>query len=213
VADGVAEQAVAPVAEAKLAAAHQAMLRARDLQFDFAALPEPPKPPGWLEWLARALEWFSPVLKWVFWGGLAAIAALVLYFLLRELVGVRFRRPGRRGARPSAADWRPDAGRARALLEDADRLAAEGRFDEAARLLLHRSVEDLEGRRPGVVRPALTSRDIAVLPALPQAAKAAFIAIASAVEASFFGARPLDAAAFAECRRAYERFAFPEAWA
>ena len=50
-ADGVADQAVAPVAEAKLAAAHQAMLRAKDLQFDFAAIPEPPKPPGWLEWL------------------------------------------------------------------------------------------------------------------------------------------------------------------
>ena len=38
-------------------------------------------------------------------------------------------------------------------------------------------------------------------------------AIAAAVEASFFGARPLDAAAFADCRKAYERFAFPEAWA
>jgi hypothetical protein len=63
------------------------------------------------------------------------------------------------------------------------------------------------------VRPALTSRDIAALPALPQAAKTAFTAIAAAVEASFFGARPLDALAFAECRRAYERFAFPEAWA
>lgn len=199
--------------EAKLAAAHKAMLADKGLQFDFAAPPPPPKPPGWLEWLAKTFEWLAPLLKWIFWAGLAAIVLLILYFLLRELLGVRFQRRKRRLERAQAADWRPDAGRARALLEDADRLAAEGRYDEAAHLLLHRSVDELEGRRPGVVRPALTSRDIAGLAALPPKAKAAFTAIASAVEASFFGARPLDAAAFAECRKAYERFAFPEAWA
>jgi hypothetical protein len=94
VADAGGEQAVAPVAEGKLAAAHEAMLRAKDLQLDFAAVPEPPKPPGWLEWIAKAFEWLAPVLKWVFWIGLAAIAALILYFLARELVGVRLRPTG-----------------------------------------------------------------------------------------------------------------------
>lgn len=201
------------MAEAKLAAAHQAMLRAKDLQFDFAAGPKPPEPPGWLEWVANAFQWLAPILRWVFWIGLAAIVALILYFLVRELLGVRLRRRKGRPARPVDTDWRPDAGRARALLEDADRLAAEGRYDEAARLLLHRSVEDFQGRRPGAVRPALTSRDIAALPSMPAAARAAFSAIAAAVEASFFGARPLDAAAFTACRGAYERFAFPDAWA
>ena len=53
-AEGVSEQAVAPVAEAKLAAAHKAMLQAKDLQFSFAGLPPPPKPPGWLEWSKAA---------------------------------------------------------------------------------------------------------------------------------------------------------------
>jgi uncharacterized membrane protein YraQ (UPF0718 family) len=189
------------------------MLRAKGLQFDFAAGPRPSEPPGWLDWVAKAFHWLAPVLKWVFWIGLAVIAGLILYFLVRELLGVRLRRRKGAAARPAAADWRPDVGRARALLEDADRLAAEGCYDEAARLLLHRSVEDFQGRRPGAVRPALTSRDIAALPSMPAAARAAFAAIAAAVEASFFGARPLDAAAFATCRDAYERFAFPEAWA
>jgi hypothetical protein len=212
-ADAIVEQGAAPVAEARLAAAHQAMLRTKDLQFSFAAGPKPPDPPAWLDWAAKAFQWLAPILKWVFWIGLAAVAALVLYFLVRELLGVRLRRRRRASAPSAVADWRPDAGRARALLEDADRLAAEGRYDEAARLLLHRSVEDFQGRRPGAVRPALTSRDIAALPSMPAAAKAAFSAIAAAVEASFFGARPLDAAAFAACRGAYERFAFPEAWA
>jgi len=212
-ADGVQGAAVAPVAEAKLAAAHEAMLRTPDLQLKFAAAPPPPPPPHWLEWVAKALEALAPLLKWVFWAGLAAVVALILYFLARELLGVRFGRRAARKAKPSATDWLPDPGRARALLEDADRLAAEGRFDEAARLLLHRSVADFEGRRPGVVRPALTSRDIAHLPSMPERARGAFAAIAAAVETSFFAARPLDAGAFAECRRAYERFAFPEAWA
>jgi hypothetical protein len=212
-ADGVNEGAVAPVAEAKLEAAHQAMLQTKGLQFEFTKAPAPPEPPGWLEWLGKAFQFMAPVLKWVFWIGLAAIAAMVLYFLLRELMGVRFRARKGKSERPATLDWRPDAARARALLEDADRLAAEGRFDEAAHILLHRSVEDFAGRRPGAVRPALTSRDIASLPAMPARAREAFGAIAAAVEASFFAARPLDAAAFADCRRAYERFAFPEAWA
>ncbi len=110
-------------------------------------------------------------------------------------------------------DWRPDEAKARALLEDADRLAAQGAYDEAAHLILYRSIDDIEGRRPRLVRPALTSRDIAALEAVPGAARAAFSRITQAVEASFFGGRSLDRDGFAECRRAYEAFAFPEAWA
>jgi len=33
------------------------------------------------------------------------------------------------------------------------------------------------------------------------------------VEHSFFGGRAVDADGFKECRRAYEAFAFPGAWA
>jgi hypothetical protein len=99
------------------------------------------------------------------------------------------------------------------MLEDADRLAAQGLFAEAAHLLLHRSIDDLEGRRPTAVRPALTARDIARLESLPSAARGSFQLIAEVVERNFFGGRPVDAAAFADCRRAYESFALPEAWA
>jgi hypothetical protein len=202
----------ASVVESKLVAAHAAMLRTKGLQFDVRAYTSP-EPPGWLEPLARFLRALAPVLEVLFWVGLAALAALILYLLVREIVGVRWRKRRQRRARVAPVDWRPDAGRARALLEDADRLAAEGRFDEAARLLLHRSIDDFSGRRPGAVRPALTSRDITDLAAMPERGKGAFGAIAAAVEKSFFAARPLDAGAFAACRQAYERFAFPEVWA
>lgn len=48
---------------------------------------------------------------------------------------------------------------------------------------------------------------------MPTAAREAFWRIAVAVERSLFGGRPLDAEGFAECRRAYEAFAFAERWA
>jgi hypothetical protein len=108
---------------------------------------------------------------------------------------------------------RPPARRARALLEEADALAAAGRFDEAAHVLLYRTIDDLEGRRPRAVRPALTSRDIAALEVIPPPARGAFAVIAEVVERSFFGGRRLDAGAFAACRQAYEAFVSPQSWA
>lgn len=197
--------------DAGLAAAHRAMLRTRDLQFDFTAI-KAPEPPTWLEPLARFFQAIAPFLKLLFWAGLAVGAGLVLYFIARELMRVRFK-PRERPAAESVADWRPEPRRARALLADADRLAAEGRYDEAVRLILHRGIDEFDERRPGSVRPALTSREIAVLTAMPQSGRAAFEAMARAVEASFFAARPAGAPDFAACRQAYERFAFPQVWA
>jgi hypothetical protein len=109
--------------------------------------------------------------------------------------------------------WAPEPEKARALLEDADRLAAEGRYDEAVHLLLFRSIDDLAGRRPEAVRPALTSRDLARIEAMPRPARAAFARIAEVVEKSFFGGRKVGAGEFSECRKAYEAFAFSEGWA
>jgi hypothetical protein len=48
---------------------------------------------------------------------------------------------------------------------------------------------------------------------MPEAARTTVVAIAGVVEHSFFGGRPIDASGFATCRRAYEAFAFPGAWA
>jgi hypothetical protein len=201
----------ASAGEAQIAAAHQAMLQTKGLQFDFLQ-DKPPEPPSWLEPLAKLLKALAPVLQVLFWAGLAAAALLILYLIGRELIGVRMRRRPPRGQAAAPAVWRPEPPKARALLEDADRLAADGRYDEAVRLLLHRSIDEFSGRRPGVVRPALTSRDIGALAAMPERARDAFGRIARAVEASFFAARPLDADGFAQCRQAYERFAFPEVW-
>ena len=198
-------------AEQKLALAHRALLETPGLQFEFAATPEP-KLPGWLEWLeplGRFLAAISPVFPYIFWGGLFAGALFVLYFLLRELIPERWLR---RKIAITATDWRPEPAKARELLEDADGLAAGGRFEEAIHLLLFRSIDDLAARRPGAVSPALTSRDIARLEALPAEPRVAFARLAQAVEGSFFGGRPVSAEDFGAARRDYEAFAFAEGW-
>ena len=198
----------------ELARAHVRLLHDHALQFAFAGPDKPPPTPGWLKAVAEVLRAIAPFMQWVFWAGVAIGVIALVVFIGRGVIGTRW--PELRRARPvstAAPEWRPTPEKARALLEDADRLAAGGRYAEAARLLLHRSIEDLEGRRPSAVRPALTTRDIAALKSLPEAARGPFRLIAEVVERSFFGGRPVDADAFSRCRQAYESFALPEAWA
>ena len=208
VASGDVAASAAQPGEQALARAHETLLKTRGIQFDFAAY-KPPPPPGWIDDVIAFLAAIAPVMKYVFWGGLIAGGLAIVWFILREVL------PERRHARRPAAtlsDWRPAPETARALLEDADRLAAEGRFEEAIHILLFRSIEDLSGKRPGVVKPALTSRDIAALGAIPDAARAAFARLARAVELSLFGGRSAGADAFQDARRDYEAFAFAEGW-
>ncbi|WP_374470640.1 DUF4129 domain-containing protein [Phenylobacterium sp.] len=192
-----------------LAAAHKALLDTPGIQFDFQRV-VPPEPPTWLDDLVRLLSALAPFVKPVFWVLVIAGAALILWFVVAEVAGLKLGSRKRQAA--GATDWRPDAAHARALLDDADRLAAEGRFGEAIHLLLFRSIDDLAGRRPGLVRPALTSRDIARLDALPGEARAAFARIAEAVERSFFGGRSVGQDEFRAARADYEAFAFAGAW-
>jgi hypothetical protein len=203
-----------------LAAAHARLVADPAIQFSFTAIPkEPPIVlPEWLKligrWIGAAAKFLSPYAIDLFWVGVALAIAAVAFLIARDLLGVRF--PSlRRRAKPRTlpADWAPEAFKARALLADADRLAAAGRYDEAAHLLLLRGVDDIEIKRPRLVKPALTARDIAALGEVPATARGAFAAIAAVVEKSLFGGQRLDGAAYAECRAAYEAFAFPRAWA
>jgi hypothetical protein len=201
-------------------AAHARLLADPSLQFSFTPLPKPPdlQLPPWLkaifDWIGGVAKAIAPFAIDLFWIGVGLAIVAVVFLIAREMIGVRWPKWRRRArARPSPADWRPEALKARALLEDADRLAAAGRYDEAAHLLLLRGVEDIEDRRPRLVKPALTARDIAALREVPTPARGAFAAIAAVVETSLFGGRRLDGEAYARCRAAYEDFAFPKAWA
>ena len=196
-----------------IAAAHARLLADRSFQFDLPAYVLPAEP-GWLKALGRvmaaidrALSPYATELRWGFW----ALVALVVLALLLLAARALARRPGS-PMRPGATllqsgGWGPSAARAQALLSEADRLAGEGRFGEAVRVLLHRTLADLETQRPGLLSPAQTSREIAALPVLPEAARQPLGAIARAVERFTFAGRDVDADAFAACRADYQRWA------
>ena len=209
-----------PPSQDALRAAHEALLRDPTLQFSFDKAPRPPVThlPQWLEAILNAigevLKAMAPLLGWVFIGGLVVALLAVLFFIGREFVLARWPNVFKRKRPPAKPEpWRPEAATARALLEEADKLAAAGRYGEAVRLILHRSIEEIEGRRPRLVKPAYTAREIGRLGDIPDNARDVFVGIAGVVEKSFFGGQALDAHGFAACRRAYERFAFPGAWA
>lgn len=197
----------------RFAEAHRRLLADRSIQFDLPRF-EPPPVPGWVRWLAEALDGAGPVFEILFWCVVAAGAGLLLYGLARWLDRSDLLRRGVGGddAAAEADAWRIEEAPARALLQEADALAAAGRYAEAAHLLLFRSIEVIDRRKPDLVRPALTSRDIAGAPALPGGPRAAFAQIVMLVERSVFGGAPVAENDWRGCRSAYEAFAFAPEW-
>jgi hypothetical protein len=194
---------------------HSALRKRGDLQWELTPPPieEPPErnTPSWFDVMLDAL---GPLFQAIFWVALVLGALALIAFVTREVWA------GRAGANPKkdataeqATDFRPEEARARALLAEADRLAALGRFEEAVRTLLHRSIEDIEERAPNTVKKAQTSREIAGMPILPEAVRGAFAPITRAVEEAWFGGRQIDAARYQACRKAYSDFALPASWA
>ena len=154
--------------------------------------------------IGRALGMSWPVMQWILLG---LLVLFVLYSIWRFSEPWRLRWQAGPMDRRVDPGWRPDEAEALALLEDADRLAAEGRFDEATHLLLQRSVQQIAIARPDWVRRASTAREIAGIQALPDKARGAFALIAARVERSLFALRSLDAADWQAARQAYAEFA------
>ena len=192
--------------------AWRAMRGDENLQFAEVELPQADPPPDWLknflEWigelfapLARALVGGWPVLKWA----LLAVAAALLLYALWRLIGPMLGKDRRE--KEAGEEWLPDEAEALALLEDADRLAQEGRYDEATHLLLQRSVGQIAAARPDWVDPATTARELAAFEPLPAGARTAFSVIADRVESSLFTLRSLNEDDWTAARRAYADFA------
>jgi hypothetical protein len=197
---------------ARAAEAHRALVQDSSIQFDLPAY-VPPPPPAWLKWLDDLIS-AGPAFKAFFWVLVALLALGVIYAAVRwiERGGLSFlKRKSKADAAPEEV-WTIAEAPARALLAEADRLAGAGRYSEAAHLLLFRSIEEIDRRRPALVRPALTSRDIAGAPQLPEGPRSAFRRIAMAVERSLFGGGRLDEGDWLGCRAAYEEFALAREW-
>ena len=212
----VSTPAIKGAEAAQAAEAAQRAVQA-DSSIQFQPLPPPPPPPpipGWLkvlgeflrnvfEPIGQALGMSWPVMQWLLVALAVLAVGLIVWRIAQRLIE-------NRAARPDQAedpDWTPAREEAEALLADADRLASEGRFDEATHLLLMRSVQQIARARPDWVRPHSTAREIAANPALPGAASRAFALIAGRVERSLFALRPLGQSDWSDARAAYAEFA------
>ena len=181
--------------------------------------PKQPTEPSWLErWLGGVLEWLGdalspvgaalasgwPIIQWVL---IISLAAFALYVIARLVLPVLKNPPASATTAPTVTEWRPEQTESLALLEDADKLAAQGQYDEAARLLLKRSVSQIATAKPEWVEPSSTARELAALPALPEGAKRAFGVMSAAVESSLFALRALSKDDWNAARQAYADFA------
>lgn len=197
-------------------------------------MPPPPEPPAWLrsfaQWLGEVLKPVGRLFEWIgsfmpdapyarifLWTVLAVAAAALAWMVFERIRHGEWRLPRRRrgvAVEPAAEEpgWSPDAAPARSWLREADALAAQGRYAEAVHHLLFRSIEDIGRRRPRLVRPALTSRELAAAAALPAPARSLFARIALLVERSLFGGRDVDARDWTEARTAYADLVLPGTW-
>ena len=173
------------------------------------------EPNAFIRAIARFFEAIGGFLGYML-AAIIVVAILAgLYMVFGESLTLRGRQKDKAAA-PDVSivpDLRPERARARALLEDADALAAEGRFAEAVHLLLFRSIDDIQDKRAGLIGTALTAREIGALGLLPDAVRNALSPIIKIVERSFFGGRDVDEAGWTEARQSYESFAFGEVWA
>jgi hypothetical protein len=188
-------------------------------QLDLPAIQPPPPPPSWLRALGDALAWLGGDGKWLSYTLAGLLAAIILLFILyltvptvREAVDRLLRRRRWEDGTDGEAAWQPDHGAAHDLLAQADALAAEGRFAEAAHLLLGRSLEDIASRRPGLLRPAYTARAIRALEEIPDAARDCLSGIVTVVERGIWARRPVGSDDWQEARAAYEGFVFGPHW-
>lgn len=220
----------------RFSSAHEALRSDPSVQFNLTPPSPQAKPPAWLEAAFRWLDdyVFAPIgaaLKWLagffpdaayarvfLWVVIAIGVALLAWALFNRLRHGEWRlrlRPRRRtdSAGGEAEDeWTPEVVGARSWLEEADELARQGQFAAAIHHLLFRSIDDIANRRPALVRPALTSRELAASPAIPCGARALFASIARLVERSLFGGQPVAECDWLQARSAYSNFALPAAW-
>lgn len=227
-----AQARLAEFEDERLGQAWTALRKDDAVQFELTPASPPPKAPEWLrtlgEWVAdffrpvgRALEWITgfmpdaPYARIFLWTVLVLAAAALVWLLVWRLRSGEWRLPRwQRGTGEQAADeeWVPDAAPARAWLEEADQLAARGEFAAAAHHLLLRSIEDIQWRKPRLVRPALTSRNLAATEEIPAPARAVFGQIVTTVERSLFGGRSVSADEWQAARAAYADFALARSW-
>jgi len=197
--------------EAEIENAYRAVKRNEAYQFELAeAIPRKPrkKPSGFSRAIGKFFNAFftilEPILKLAFYLGVGVLLVGAAYLIGRAIYETRFAKPKVQKAEdPEVPLYQPAQAQARILLDEVDRLAAEGRYGEAVHTLLFRSIQDIDRNRPNVVRRSLTSREIGSLSVLTPEARNAFSIIAGVSELAHFGGVSVNKAGFETARKAY----------
>jgi hypothetical protein len=226
-------QQAASAEDARLVHAYRALRENGDVQMRLVRAPVPTKSPEWLRtlghWVVDALRPIGRLIAWItgqmpeapyarilLWTIIGLVVVGLAWIVVDRLRSGEWRVPRRRKRAIlesiEAGEWHPDEAPAHEWLREADLLAERGDYAEAVHHLLRRSIEDIARRRPKLIRPALTSRDIAASAAVPPQARGLFAGIAAQVETSLFGGRPISAEDWTEARAAYADFALARTW-
>ena len=182
----------------------------RDEAYQFVlADPIPRRPPSAFEkaigrFIDAIFSILGPLLRIVFWIGVGVLALGAAYLIGRAIYETRFAKiPTKEEVEPGIPLYQPAEAQARILLDEVDKLAAEGRYGEAVHTLLFRSIQDIDRNRPNVVRRSLTSREIGKLSVLTSKARTAFSTIAGVSELAHFGGVAVNKNGFETARLAY----------
>lgn len=188
--------------------AFRAVKRDEAYQYELAD-PIPRRPPSAFEkalgrFFNAIFKFIAPLLQIIFWLGIGALAMGAIYLIGRAIYETRFAKIEKKTEKtPEIPLYQPAQAQARILLDEVDKLAAEGRYGEAVHTLLFRSIQDIDRNRPNVVRRSLTSREIGSLSVLTAEARTAFSTIAGVSELAHFGGVSVNKAGFETARTAY----------
>lgn len=137
--------------------------------------------------LVPALGALAPLATLVLYVLVAAAVLLILSWIALEVVS---RRRGRRsdpGAKAEPGEEGEAAPERDAVLDDASRLAAEGRYGEAIHVLLLVAIRQLAERSRVTLPPSRTSRELVRLLPLGAESRETFAELVRSVELSLFG--------------------------
>ena len=207
----------AAAGDARLSGLVETVISDEDIQGELPrdiSEPETSEPPGWdrgwpdlPQLTLPTIEGLDPVFSTLAWVVIVAAAALLLLFLARGLGRLDFSTAARAQAERAPLEAAGGDGGPPPGFEQAESLAAGGRYAEAVRVLLAALIALFHSRLDPTLGPSLTSREIERRVALPDEARAAFVGIVAAVEVSHFGGRAVDEAAYRRCREGYREVA------
>ena len=143
-------------------------------------------------------------------GGLLEILVwIALFVLLGTVIAsiIRNRRAPEATIEPTVeADTSAPAAALEKPRTEAERLADEGRYEEAIHHLLLETIEALAQARKGGLPDSWTSREIERGLPMPDPAREPFSHLVGAVESSLFGGRPVGEAEWLACQERFHLF-------